>query len=44
MSFDKQLLGQVGSEICSYRPAEPYKGKGVIPVGAFVLRKEGKKK
>ncbi|WP_151816536.1 50S ribosomal protein L6, partial [Acinetobacter soli] len=28
-SADKQLLGQVASEIRGYRPPEPYKGKGV---------------
>jgi large subunit ribosomal protein L6 len=27
--IDKQLVGQVAAEIRSYRPPEPYKGKGV---------------
>lgn len=38
----KQLVGQVASEIRSYYPPEPYKGKGVRYVGEKVLRKEGK--
>jgi large subunit ribosomal protein L6 len=41
---DKQLVGQVASEIRSIRPPEPYKGKGVKYVGERVRRKEGKKK
>jgi large subunit ribosomal protein L6 len=39
---DKQLVGQVASEIRSYYPPEPYKGKGVRYVGEKVVRKEGK--
>jgi large subunit ribosomal protein L6 len=42
---DKQLVGQVTSEIRAYYPPEPYKGKGVRLVGEFaerVRRKEGK--
>ena len=42
--IDKQLVGQVAAEIRSYRPPEPYKGKGVKYAGEFILRKEGKKK
>ena len=41
---DKQHVGQVASNIRSYRRPEPYKGKGVRYKGEFVLRKEGKKK
>ncbi|MGC2857074.1 50S ribosomal protein L6 [Novispirillum sp. DQ9] len=41
---DKQKVGQVASEIRSYRPPEPYKGKGVRYAGEQILRKEGKKK
>ena len=41
---DKQLVGQVASEIRDYRSPEPYKGKGVRYVGEYVRRKEGKKK
>ena len=43
-SCDKQLLGQVASEIRSYRAPEPYKGKGIKYDDETVLRKEGKKK
>jgi large subunit ribosomal protein L6 len=41
---DKQVVGQVASEIRSWRPPEPYKGKGVRYVGEYIRRKEGKKK
>ena len=40
----KQKVGQMAAEIRSYRLPEPYKGKGVIRSGEFVVRKEGKKK
>src|SRR5665213_3234385 len=38
----KQLVGQVASEIRSYYPPEPYKGKGVRYSDEKVIRKEGK--
>jgi len=41
---DKQVVGQVAAEIRSFRPPEPYKGKGVRRAGEHVRRKEGKKK
>ena len=41
---DSQRVGQVAAEIRSYRPPEPYKGKGVKYAGEFIFRKEGKKK
>jgi large subunit ribosomal protein L6 len=41
-SIDKALLGQVAAALRSYRPCEPYKGKGVKYVGERVRRKEGK--
>ena len=41
---DIQRVGQVAAEIRSYRPPEPYKGKGVKYVDEFIFRKEGKKK
>jgi large subunit ribosomal protein L6 len=41
---DKQLVGQVASEIRAYRPPEPYKGKGVKYASEKIRRKEGKKK
>ena len=39
---DKQLVGQVASELRAFYPPEPYKGKGVRYVGEHVQRKEGK--
>ena len=41
---DSQRVGQVAAEIRSYRPPEPYKGKGVKYSDEFIFRKEGKKK
>ena len=41
---DKQVVGQVAAEIRSYRPPEPYKGKGVKYSDETIFRKEGKKK
>ncbi len=41
---DKQLVGQVASEIRAFRPPEPYKGKGVRYADERVRRKEAKKK
>ncbi|MEE9319990.1 MAG: 50S ribosomal protein L6 [Granulosicoccus sp.] len=41
---DKQKVGQVAADIRSYRPPEPYKGKGVRYVGEYVAMKEAKKK
>jgi large subunit ribosomal protein L6 len=41
---DKQKVGQVAAEIRSFRPPEPYKGKGVRYADEHVLRKEAKKK
>ena len=40
---DKQKVGQVASEIRSFRPPEPYKGKGVRYADERVVRKEAKK-
>lgn len=42
--IDKELLGQVASEIRRYRQPEPYKGKGVRYAGEVVRQKEAKKK
>ncbi len=42
--IDKQLVGQVAAEIRSFRPPEPYKGKGVRYASERIRRKEGKKK
>jgi large subunit ribosomal protein L6 len=41
---DKQQVGQVAAEIRSYRPPEPYKGKGIRYSGERIIRKEAKKK
>ena len=41
---DKQEVGMVASKIKSFRPPEPYKGKGIKEQGQYILRKEGKKK
>ena len=43
-SANKQLLGQVASEVRAFRPPEPYKGKGVRYADEYVRRKEAKKK
>jgi large subunit ribosomal protein L6 len=41
-SHDKQMLGQVAAEIRSFRPPEPYKGKGVKYMEEHIVRKAGK--
>jgi len=41
-SADKQLIGQVAAKIRSFRPPEPYKGKGIKFVGEQLRRKAGK--
>ena len=41
---DKQKVGQVAAEIRSFRPPEPYKGKGVRYADERIVRKEAKKK
>jgi len=41
---DKREVGQVCAELRSWRPPEPYKGKGVKFEGEAIRRKEGKKK
>ena len=42
--MDKQKVGMIASQIKSFRPPEPYKGKGIRENGQYVLKKEGKKK
>ncbi len=39
---DKQVVGQVAADIRSFRPPEPYKGKGVKYVEETIIRKAGK--
>lgn len=41
-SIDKQLIGEVAAKIRSFRPPEPYKGKGIRFVGEQLRRKAGK--
>ena len=43
-AIDKQAVGQAAAEIRSYRPPEPYKGKGIRYADEYVRRKEAKKK
>jgi large subunit ribosomal protein L6 len=40
--IDKQVVGQVASDIREVRPPEPYLGKGIRYQGEFVRRKAGK--
>lgn len=40
--IDKQLVGQVAAKIRSFRPPEPYKGKGIKYEKEFIRRKAGK--
>ena len=42
--IDKQMVGTVTAKIKTFRPPEPYKGKGIKESGQYILRKEGKKK
>lgn len=42
--IDRHKVGQVASDIRSYRPPEPYKGKGVRYSGEKIEIKEAKKK
>jgi large subunit ribosomal protein L6 len=40
--IDKEEVGFIASKIRSFRPPEPYNGKGVLYKGEQVLRKAGK--
>lgn len=40
--IDKQLVGQIAAKIRSFRPPEPYKGKGIRYEGEQLIRKAGK--
>lgn len=42
--FDRQLVGQVAADIRSFRPPEPYKGKGIRYADERIKLKETKKK
>jgi len=41
-SSDRELLGQTAAKVRSFRPPEPYKGKGVKYVEETIKRKVGK--
>jgi large subunit ribosomal protein L6 len=41
-SHDKEALGQTAARLRSYRPPEPYKGKGVRYTGEKLREKAGK--
>jgi|LNFM01.1.fsa_nt_gb large subunit ribosomal protein L6 len=41
-SHDKDVLGQAVAKLQSFRPPEPYKGKGVNVEGQKIIRKAGK--
>lgn len=40
--IDKEKVGQVAADIRSFRPPEPYKGKGVKYIDEEIIRKAGK--
>ena len=40
--INKEDVGQAAADIRSFRPPEPYKGKGVKYVGEHIIRKAGK--
>lgn len=40
--IDRELVGQVAADLRSWRPPEPYKGKGLRYLGERVRRKAGK--
>ncbi|GIX35296.1 MAG: 50S ribosomal protein L6 [Lysobacteraceae bacterium] len=40
---DKQQVGEIAAKIRSFRPPEPYKGKGVRYAGERIIMKEAKK-
>lgn len=40
---DKQSVGQAAANIRSFRPPEPYKGKGIRYADEYVARKQAKK-
>ena len=42
--IDKESISNFAKSIQSFRPPEPYKGKGVSFLDQFIRRKEGKKK
>lgn len=41
---NKQIVGQIAAKLRSYRPPEPYKGKGIFYLNETIKIKETKKK
>lgn len=41
--IDRQAIGSAAAKIRSFRPPEPYKGKGIKYAGEHIARKAGKK-
>lgn len=42
-SYNKESLGDFAAKVRSWRPPEPYKGKGIRYTDETVRRKEGKR-
>lgn len=42
LGFDREVIGQIASEIRNVRPPEPYHGKGIHYLGEKIRRKAGK--
>jgi len=40
--YDKEVIGQLASDIIKIRPPEPYLGKGIRYKGQKIRRKAGK--
>lgn len=40
--IDKEQVGQAAAKVRSYRPPEPYKGKGIKYIDEYIIRKAGK--
>lgn len=40
--IDKQIVGQIASDIRKIKPPEPYKGKGIMYEGEHIRKKAGK--
>lgn len=40
--IDRYLVGEIAAKIRSFRPPDPYKGKGIRYVGEYVRQKAGK--
>jgi large subunit ribosomal protein L6 len=40
--YDKQMVGQIASNIRKVRPPEPYQGKGIKYIDEKIRRKAGK--